>query len=300
MSRCLIVNCDDFGSTHAANEAIITLLEEGAVTSATAMAPCNWFPEAAAYAHVNPEKSIGLHLTFTSEWQSLRWGPVSRGSVSSLMYSGIYFPQDTEEVEQRALPREVEHEIHAQLALARTMGLNPSHLDNHMGSLCGLHGVQSHIPLVLRICAEEGLPFRLPSLFLRGDSLGDTLSDQVKASMGPMRELADSLQVPVLDCLLSHSYEKLPGETYAGFRDLLLHKMLRLPKGIHEIYLHPAMDCAELRAANPHWEKRTWEFQLFRDPAVKSALAGSDIRLISWRDVRELRFSRKHGTVPHG
>ena len=36
MPKYLIINCDDFGSSHAANEAIMTLLDEGAVTSATA------------------------------------------------------------------------------------------------------------------------------------------------------------------------------------------------------------------------------------------------------------------------
>ena len=50
MKRALMINADDFGMCHAANEATMALLECGGVTSATVMTPCAWAPEAMAYA----------------------------------------------------------------------------------------------------------------------------------------------------------------------------------------------------------------------------------------------------------
>ena len=40
--RLLIVNCDDLGSSAAANRAIATVLKAGVATSATLMVPCPW------------------------------------------------------------------------------------------------------------------------------------------------------------------------------------------------------------------------------------------------------------------
>ena len=85
MERYLIINADDFGMCHAGNLAVFDLLQKGGITSATIMAPCPWAKEAAVFAAQHPEYAIGLHLTTTSEWSTYRWGPVSRGDVSSLV-----------------------------------------------------------------------------------------------------------------------------------------------------------------------------------------------------------------------
>ena len=37
--KYLVINCDDFGQSPAMNEAIMTLLDEGKVSSATIMTP---------------------------------------------------------------------------------------------------------------------------------------------------------------------------------------------------------------------------------------------------------------------
>ena len=60
--KYLMINADDFGMCHAMNEATIGLLEDDLITSATLMAPCPWFDEAALYASSHPEKCIGIHL----------------------------------------------------------------------------------------------------------------------------------------------------------------------------------------------------------------------------------------------
>lgn len=289
MTRYLLLNADDFGMCHSTNVAIIDLLESGWITSATIMAPCPWFPEAAEYARTRPEKCIGLHLTFTSEWASYRWRPLAQGEVASLLDAEGYFHKDVLSVERFAQAADVEREMRAQLAHAERWGVRISHLDNHMGSLYGVMGVQSHLSLVFQLCAERGFPFRLPTRFLPGDAIGDALSPAVRAMMQEVAEAAAALKVPVLDCLLAHPYEKLPGETYESFRNSVCEKLTQLPEGIHELFLHPAVDSPELRAITPEWEKRTWEYRLPADPLFQETLAHEGIQVISWREVRTAR-----------
>ncbi len=65
--------------------------------------------------------------------------------------------------------------------------------------------------------------------------------------------------------------------------------MKRLPDGVHELFIHPAMDSPELRAITPEWEKRTWEHRLPADPIFQETLAREQIQVISWREVRQVR-----------
>jgi predicted glycoside hydrolase/deacetylase ChbG (UPF0249 family) len=70
------------------------------------------------------------------------------------------------EVEKNADLDEIEGEIRAQVELLKKLGLNPSHLDNHMGSLYGIEtGRFEILQLVFDIAGDYGLPFRFPSTF---------------------------------------------------------------------------------------------------------------------------------------
>ena len=84
--KLLIINGDDTGMCHAANDATVDSLERGLMTSATILVPCPWFTEIARYAKANPKMDFGIHLAHTSEWQVYRWGPgASRDRVPGLV-----------------------------------------------------------------------------------------------------------------------------------------------------------------------------------------------------------------------
>jgi len=135
-TKLLIVHADDLGMAHSINVASIKGLETGLVSSASIMIPCSWLPEIAAYARTHPEADLGLHLTLTSEWSLYRWGPVlAKERVPSLLDSGGYFYATETEAAAHIDPKEAEAEIRAQIARARALGIQPTHLDSHMGTL---------------------------------------------------------------------------------------------------------------------------------------------------------------------
>jgi chitin disaccharide deacetylase len=283
--KYLMINADDFGMCHAMNEAIIGLLEDDLITSATLMPPCPWFAEAVTYAKEHPEKCIGLHLTLTSEWEQYRWGSLTRNK--SLMVNG-YFPKSSLEIEQNALPSEVEEELRAQLALTKAYGLIPSHLDNHMGSLYGFHGIQSFLPLAFQLCGELKVPFRFPKKILSGDAVTDPLPNEVLAKLPDLAALAKTLGVSLPDYIVSYPFETLPGETYENFRDDVCKRIGVLPEGVSELILHPAFESAEIKAINPHWQKRVWEERLCRDAKFIETIERLEFKRITWRDLPQL------------
>src|SRR6266568_4280802 len=75
--KILIINVDDVGNSHAANAAVIDAMENGLATSSTIIVPGPWFPEIASYAKAHPNSDFGVHLAHTSEWKTLKWGPVA-------------------------------------------------------------------------------------------------------------------------------------------------------------------------------------------------------------------------------
>jgi chitin disaccharide deacetylase len=286
--KYLMINADDFGMCHAMNAATIGLLEDNLITSATLMAPCPWFVEAAQYASSHPEKCIGVHLTLTSEWQPYHWGPVSRTALPSLVGADGYFPMSGLEVETNAKADEIEIELRAQLERFKTYGIAPSHLDNHMGTLYGWAGVQSFLPLAFKLSAELGLPFRFPRAVMPNDGITDGLPASVLEKLPEAVALADSLGVPLADYMVSHPFEELPGETYETFRESVCERLESLGEGIFEYIIHPSLDSPEIRALNPYWQKRVWEERLCRDEIFIGTIERLGFERITWRDVPQL------------
>lgn len=281
--KLLVINCDDFGQSPAMNAAIMHLLEEGLVSSATIMAPAPAFREAAEWCRKREQPNIGLHLTLTSEFDALRF-PSLTGAGSLHDETGNLY-RTVEEFERGADTRDVMRELTAQYEKVRASGVPITHADNHMGSLYGMATGRSHIPHVLRWCARRGLPFRLfrkvdPSDPLLGPMPG------VERSAAKASALAGVLGVALPDYLLSHPFEKREGETYDSFKRMMIDKLYRLPDGICETYIHPGIDDPWMRERIPHWEKRVWEFQLMMDDDFRYAIRDAGVMLVDYRHIR--------------
>jgi predicted glycoside hydrolase/deacetylase ChbG (UPF0249 family) len=284
----LIINCDDFGQSPPMNQAIMHLLEERKVSSATIMAPAPGFEEAAEWCKRRGQSNIGVHLTFTSEFDALRF-PSLTGHPSLHDDSGNMH-KTVEEFEHKADTRAVVIEMQAQYERVRGYGFPITHVDNHMGSLYGMATGRSHIPQVLRKCAKWGLPFRLFRKVHPDDPLLGSI-DGVERIVAKASALAGVMGVAVPDYLLSHPFEILEGETYETFKQSLIAKVYNLPDGISETYIHPALEDAQMLSLVPHWEKRVWEYRLLLDDDFSYAIRDAGV------DLTDYRYIQEHGRV---
>jgi len=87
----LIVRGDDMGSFHAANVASIDTYKNGIETSIELMVVTSWFPEAVKMLRETPGVEVGLHLTITSEWDGVKWRPLTH-CPSLTDNNGYFYP----------------------------------------------------------------------------------------------------------------------------------------------------------------------------------------------------------------
>ena len=295
MDKYLIINADDFGMCRAGNLAVFDLLKSGGITSSTIMAPCGWAPEACKFAKENPQFAIGVHLTLTSEWSNYRWAPVSASNTESLRDEDGYMFKESDEVENNVDIDEVEAEIRAQIERLKKLGLTPSHLDNHMGSLYGIEtGRFELLNLVLDIAGEYGLPFRFPGTFT-DDQLNNTMLDikiDKNIIMGIFDKItayAKSRGVITPDYLIPGEWTGPQKDSYENYREYIYELYKTFPEGVTETYIHPALECDELKGTSSVWERRVWEYKLFSDPKTKQHIESCGIKLINYRDLAEMR-----------
>ncbi|HEX7166677.1 MAG TPA: ChbG/HpnK family deacetylase, partial [Acidimicrobiales bacterium] len=109
-AKLLIINCDDLGSSHAANVGIYEALRRGIATSSTLMVPCPWAREAASRYR---GEDVGVHLTLNAEYDLYRWGPITH--APSLLDGDGGFPRTPDDLWDHADLDEVRRELRAQL-----------------------------------------------------------------------------------------------------------------------------------------------------------------------------------------
>ena len=271
-AKLVIVHADDLGMAHSVNLATTKAFESGLVNSGSIMVPCPWLAEIAAYARTNPQADLGLHLTLTSEWTQFRWGPVaSRDRVASLLDPNGYFRLTETEAAQYADPKEVEVEIRAQIERAKALGIVPTHLDSHMGTL---YQNKALFDVFLRVAREYKLPVRVAkSWFTRADFLPESLTAK--------------------DVYIDRVLDINPGVAPQDWAKFYSDELRKLEPGVTEIVIHLAYDDAEMRGAtsdHPNWGAawRQRDFEFFTSDAFRKVLQENNIKLITWREVGKL------------
>lgn len=137
----LLIRGDDIGSSHSANLGCIKSYVDGFMKTVEVMVPCGWFPEAVELLNDNPGLDVGIHLVMTSEWEKIKWRPLT-GMSSITDERGFFFPMvwpnDNFGPEQAFresgwIIEDVEKELRAQIELAKSQIKSVSHLSSHMG-----------------------------------------------------------------------------------------------------------------------------------------------------------------------
>ena len=269
-SKLLIIHADDLAVAHSVNAASFDALDKNAVTSASIMVPCPWLTEVAAYAKAHPDTDLGLHLTLTSEWRTYRWGPVaSSDKVPGLLAPDGTLWSDTPGVAQHAKPDEAEREIRAQIERAMALGIHPTHLDTHMGSVLAS-------PEIFAVYVKLAHEFHLPFLAVR-----------IPGAERLLTALSDS--DVILDSLVMAS----PTVHEDQWREFYLDAVKNLKPGLTEMIVHLGHDDAELQAITVDhpdygsaWRQR--DYNVVNSPEFKKALQDNQIILVKWKDLQQL------------
>ena len=296
MDKYLIINADDFGMSHSSNLAIMDIFKSGgSLTSATIMAPCPWAYEAALFAKENPELAIGVHWTLTSEWGQYRWAPVNTQNSTLVDESGYFMWHESDQVEENADIDEIEDEIIAQIEKMKALGLDPSHVDNHMGSIYGIEtGRLELLNVAFDVAGKYGYPFRFPSNFMLDQLDNETLGIKIDKEMivqfaKNVIAYANEKKVAMPDYLIPNEWNGPQNDSYENFREYLYELYRSFPEGITETYLHPAVESDEIKAITGNWKKRTWEYEIMKDPKTRQHIEACGIKLINYRDLKKMR-----------
>jgi predicted glycoside hydrolase/deacetylase ChbG (UPF0249 family) len=136
----LIVRGDDMGYTHSGNLALIKCYRDGFQKSIEVIVPSPWFPEAVKMLKENPAVDVGVHLALTSEWENIKWRPVTN-CKSLTDTNGYFFPMvypnknyPGQSIKENAWNIEdIEKEFRAQIEIAVREIPQVSHISGHMG-----------------------------------------------------------------------------------------------------------------------------------------------------------------------
>jgi len=260
-TRLVIISCDDLGSSHAANIGVYRALRDGVATCASLMVPAPWARHAAS---MYDGEDIGVHLTLNAEHPLYRWGPITH--APSLLSGDGGFPRTIDDLWEHADPAEVLRELQAQIERAIAWGFDVSHLAPHLSAITLR---PEFFDVYLELAIQFRLPIRLPSTIT------------AEAAGFPFRKLAEDEQVVFPDHF-DHDWR-------AGSRERVYDAIARLPPGVTEIHVQPAVDTPEVRALStsaPGWID---DYELaVNDPHLRNLLEDCGAVLIGYRELRDV------------
>lgn len=255
----LIIRGDDMGYSHSGNLALIKCYKEGVQTSIEIIVPSPWFPEAVKLLNENPGADVGIHLAITSEWDNVKWRPLTDcaslrdedGYFLPMIYPNKNYPKRSI-VENNWQLADIEKEFRAQIETALKKLPRISHLSAHMGCT----GITEEVKALTRKLAKE---YKIP--------------------VDPE---------PKIDKNVSYEGSKKTAEDKISSFIKMLDK---LESGKTYLFLdHPGLDDAELRAISHIGyenvaEDRQGVTDLFTSEKVKKAIKDKGIQLIAYKDL---------------
>ncbi|HYC83660.1 MAG TPA: polysaccharide deacetylase family protein [Chryseosolibacter sp.] len=257
----LIIRGDDMGFSHSGNMAIVKAFREGIVRSVEVIVPSPWFPEAVELLKQNPGIDVGIHLAITSEWDKIKWRPLTDcpslrdedGYFFPMIYPNKNYPQRSVMENQWRL-EDIEKEFRAQIELALKKIRGITHISGHMNSTAFTPEVKA---LARRLAQEYRIHIdpedhQVIPMGYGGQAAG-TSKQKIKSFIGVIHSLQ-------------------PGNTYL-FVD------------------HPGLDNDELRAiSHIGYENVATDRQgvtdLFTSREVIQLIREKKIQLISYKDLK--------------
>ncbi|MBS1663088.1 MAG: polysaccharide deacetylase family protein [Bacteroidetes bacterium] len=255
----LIIRGDDMGYSHSGNEAIIQCYKNGIERSVEVIVPSPWFPEAVKLLQENPGIDVGVHLAITSEWDNVKWRPLSdcpslkdsNGYFYPMIWPNKNYPGQSV-IENKSLPEDIEKEFRAQIVLALKKLPRVTHISAHMGCT----NISPAISAITKKLAQE---FKI-DIDLQEYGVKDV--SYIGAHATPQEKIQG---------FIAMLNQLQPGETYL-FLD------------------HPGFDTPELRAIHHIGyenvaQDRQGVTDLFTSDKIKAAIRQKNVQIISYKDL---------------
>jgi len=278
--KVLIVHADDVGITQSSINAFFELLDFGTISSGSTMVPCPWFPEVARRFKENPQIDLGLHLTLNCEYETYRWRPISTISQESgLIDENGYFKKDKLEVMKTANPQSVAQEIEAQLRVALNLGVKPTHVDSHSGTLWSAKYMDSYFDFYKN---HQILP-----VVFNPNGNDDPLIQGMMKIFNVSSEKIESFAakgLPLVDCIsglpVEHTYD------LSNRLEMAKHILDNVQPGkLTHFAFHPMKDTPESHGLQRYSEGRIGDYEVFMQKELKTHLQESGIQLIGYKDL---------------
>jgi len=288
-ARLVIVGFDEFGECHAANKAIIALLDKGVLKTAEIAMTGNRAKEAVDYALTHPDGDFGVHLALTSKDRDYNMKLITPQNEAP----GLYAPDGYawgygDDLWKHATAEEIKMECRAQIEKAYELGLDPTHLSWHDGLLNYRFLTVAQWEAGLRLYAELGQEYGLPMRYLRfqpeldGDPEHVRLRKMVEGYGVLLNdEWGEGWRVPPL------ADAKRPGTEFWVMR----FKMIA-PGNLMEIWSHPIDPSApiEITMEESPFAQRIRDYEYYmNETEVRAAIEEGVVKVIRWKQVRELQ-----------
>ena len=273
-AKLLIVHADDIGLAQSVNDATNSAFASGGISSGSIMVPCPWFIDFAEYYKSHPDLDVGIHITLTSEWDYYKFGGVLPSTeIPSLLDKNGYFYPTTEEVKLHADPVEAEKEIRAQIDRAIAYGINPTHLDTHMG--CVLVKPEL-VQIYMKLGKEYNLPVFAPRMLLM--DMPQEESEMIKKEY----------------VLVDHLFMLNVDGPEASWEEEYGKMIEKVTPGLNVMIVHLAHDNAEMQAVaiNHPAFGATWrekDLKYVQSQTFHDLLKKNEIQLVTWKEIGALK-----------
>ena len=311
--KVVIFHVDDAGMSLESNKGTHQSLAGGIATSCSVMMPCPWAGTFMREIKASQPIDAGLHLVLTSEWKGYRWEPLAGKSL----VPGLHDPEGSfwhsvEQVVAHASPEEVYIELRAQIERSLSMGIRPTHMDSHMGT------VFAH-PGYLEKYIQLGAEYKIPVMFPGGNNIlleesmqlpiikklkedgkyteGMTLpKPELLQQAAAMGEQIWALGLPVLDDLHSTSGDWKPEKEMYTAEEHALYKveqfkriLEKMQPGLAMIIVHSTTHNENFDTISGSGRSRQADLDAMLSADLKAYIEKNGIVLTTWREVMERR-----------
>ena len=142
-------------------------------------------------------------------------------------------------------------------------------------------------PDLVSVYVELGLEYGLPILFLK--QMNSVTKKDYPAMADRHQDAVSRLtnrKLPLLDNLLQFYGGNIPDRREQHYFD----ELKKIGPGVTQLIVHCGYDNDELRAISDSSKRRDQDRQIFIDPNMKKFIDDEGIKVISWKQFRELAF----------